>query len=53
MGLGLVFCLFYEVASLAILQTQSSLLSDPFKQQVLSQRSDFLGLETYSGLPSW
>lgn len=46
MGLGLVFCLFYEVGSLAILQTHSSLLSGPFKQQVLSQHSDvtFLSL---------
>ena len=52
-GLGLVFCLFYEVGSLAILQTHSNLLSGPFKEQVLSQRSDFLGLETSSGLPSW
>ena len=52
-GLGLVFCLFYKVGSLAILQTHSNLLSGPFKEQVLSQRSDFLGLETSSGLPSW
>ena len=53
MGLGLVFCLFYEVGSLAILQTHSSLLSGPFKQQVLSQGSDvtFLSLRSNGTSP--